>query len=409
MNDNKIVTANGVSIFFTFLNMPRTYLGKTSKDLKKCGGELTAREISGQPALWKRTWEYVAENREELESFLSNIDAESGLEIILTGAGTSAFIGETAEPVVRRYWSHPARAVATTTLVTHFDDYVDTAKPLLLVSFARSGNSPESTATIQIAESRCTANVYHLIITCNPNGNLAEMASDLESQLVLMPPEAEDKSLAMTGSFTAMLLAVLLISDLGQLDRHRRHVRQIAETATNFLNDNIEQVEKLAALDVDRAVFLGSGPRLGIAHEAHLKLQELTDGKVICKYDSFLGFRHGPKAVIDNRTLMVYHFSEDPYVVKYERDLVESIREKGFGMASFGIHTNQSRDISTDVSILMDSPENSCFEHDFLPVVSVLPAQVLGFFSSLKFGLQPDSPSSSGAISRVVEGVKIYT
>ncbi|MDZ7689924.1 MAG: hypothetical protein U5K69_02005 [Balneolaceae bacterium] len=150
------------------------------------------------------------------------------------------------------------------------------------------------------------------MITCNPEGDLAKQTAELQSYRFLMPPEAEDQSLAMTGSFSSMLLAVLLMGRLDELPSLEKAVQQFAERGRALLNEHVESLKKFAELDFTRAVFLGSGPRLGIARESHLKLQELTDGHVVCKYDSFLGFRHGPKAVIDDQTLIVYLFSEDP-------------------------------------------------------------------------------------------------
>ncbi|MDZ7689923.1 MAG: SIS domain-containing protein [Balneolaceae bacterium] len=135
--------------------MTKKNLGYTNENLETLGGAYTAREIAGQPGLWQKTWQKVASEKKDLQKFLDSALSLTGLSIVLTGAGTSAFIGEVAEPLLNRYWPRPVRALPTTTLVTHFEEYIETDRPLLLISFARSGNSPESTATVRLAEEHC--------------------------------------------------------------------------------------------------------------------------------------------------------------------------------------------------------------------------------------------------------------
>jgi len=145
----------------------------------------------------------------------------------------------------------------------------------------------------------------------------------------------------------------------------------------------------------------------GIARESQLKLQELTDGKVICKYDSFMGFRHGPKAVINENTLVVYLFSNNNYANLYELDLVKAIVSGRKNLFSIGIMENAIDTPGIDLKIIL-SENGKKLHEDFLPIVSVLPGQLLGLFKSLVLGLEPDSPSESGMIHRVVQGVKTY-
>jgi len=224
--------------------------------------------------------------------------------------------------------------------------------------------------------------------------------------VLYMPDEANDKSLAMTSSFTSMLLGGILVSRINQLAGTAAEVNLISNYAEDIFRQRIRQIKQVAGIPFNRAVFLGSGPFGGVAREAHLKLQELTNGKTICIYDSFLGFRHGPKAVVNAETLMVYFFSNEDYVNKYEIDLVRGISQGQKPLFSLGIMETEL-DVELDMKIVLSKQGKQATE-DFLPVVSVLPAQLLGFFKSLSFGLQPDSPSANGMIHRVVQGVNIY-
>ena len=386
--------------------MSLKYLGFLETDLKVSGGIHTAREIQGQPALWQKTFRFVWSQKDKIASFLENVFKQKDLSVILTGAGTSAFIGEVLEGPFQKKTSKISKAIATTDIVTHPKIYLPKHKPVLLISFARSGNSPESLQTVKIADSYCN-NVYHLIITCNPDGELAKHASRNNSFVFLLPPEADDKSLAMTGSFTSMLLAALLISKIEKIDEYKKYVDTMVDYGKTILTDYRESMEYVSTLDFNRAVFLGSGALRGIARESHLKLQELTDGQIICKHDSFLGFRHGPKAVVNEKTLMFYLFSNKTYVQKYEKDLIQAVNKGQRGLHSIALMENEIPGISVDSSIEI-SQNNSKLPEEFWALCSVLPAQMIGFFKSLNLGLKPDSPSENNSITRVVEGVNIY-
>ncbi len=386
--------------------MNMNFSGFDETKLQELGAINTAKEIAGQPQLWLDTWMYLDKVRNELNEFLKSILRKKNLRVIFTGAGTSAFIGEVLQGVFQKELGLNVRAIATTDIVTHPKHYLHSSDPTLLISFARSGNSPESIKTVELAN-ECCKNIFHLIITCNPDGILAIETRGSNSFIFFLPPESNDQSLAMTGSFTSMLLTGILISRFDAFSSQNENVRILADYGTKVLNVYASVVQKAAQLDFKRAVFLGSGIFQGIAHESHLKLQELTNGKVICKFDSFLGFRHGPKAVIESDTLMVYLFSNNTYVQQYEKDLVQSNSNGHSGIASIGVMEHIIPDISVDEQIILGE-DNESLDECFLTLASILPAQMLGFFKSLNLNLKPDNPSDNGAISRVVQGVNLY-
>ena len=378
-----------------------------SKDaLERNGAIYTATEIAGQPQLWLKTHLYLFNIRQKLHEFLTPLFEKTDLQIVLTGAGTSAYIGDVLHGVMQKHLGIPTRSVATTDIVTHPEHFLLADKPTLLVSFARSGNSPESVKAVELANEVCN-DIYHLIITCNPEGQLAKQAQQSNAFVFLLPPEANDQSLAMTGSFSSMLLSGILIARLNEIEQLQEQVRLASQYGQVILNEFAEPLQRAAQLDFGRAVFLGSGIFQGVARESHLKLQELTDGHVICKFDTFLGFRHGPKAVITPNTLMVYILSNQPYAHLYEKDLIDSVYAGQKGILGIGISEHPMEDIRTDLSVVM-SRNGKSMDEEFLAPVSVLPAQMIGFYKSLHLGLKPDSPSESGTISRVVQGVKLY-
>lgn len=381
------------------------YLGIDLSTLIEKGGAHTAREISQQPELWQKVWEEVHRNQPALQKFLKTALQDSK-RIILTGAGTSAFIGLSLSGVFQRTTGILTEAIATTDLVSHPKNYLHPDLTMLMISFARSGNSPESVAAIALAD-ELSKTCYHLIITCNPDGKLASLGSTENKFVFALPKEANDQSLAMTGSYSGMLLAGILIAGLQELESAKKTVDIISGYGKKIIDYYADDLRKIAEINFSRAVFLGSGPFFGTAKESHLKLQELTDGRIICKADSFLGFRHGPKAVIDNTTLVFYIFSNEDYVSKYERDLVNSMKKGHPPLLEIGIMESVLPNINLD-HIFYLSENGRKVREEYLGVCSVLPAQILGFFKSLQLGLKPDMPSATGAITRVVEGVLIY-
>ena len=367
----------------------------------------TYREIFQQPEMWLKEYELILNELSKVKSFVSKYFVSNDFEIILTGAGTSAFIGDVLSVILSQKDLKNCHSVPTTDIITHPGAYFSSSKKIVLVSFARSGNSPESLAAVQLADSICKE-VKHVVITCNEDGELAKNAKSENTLLLLLPPETNDLSLAMTSSFTTMLFACLLFADVNQIEKLREVIQSLSSDAAIVLKKYEESIKEIAGKEFTRAVFLGSGELKGIAEECHLKLQELTDGKVICMFDSFLGFRHGPKAVINEETLLIYLFSDDEYVQRYERDLVMQINSNNRVVAQVAV---SQRDVIVDgvdfdLNIVTKATSPFSTEYNYLPFVFV--GQLLGFFKSLYFGLNPDNPSVSGNIARVVEGVKIY-
>jgi len=381
------------------------HLGIDESVLIERGAINTAREIEGQPALWKKTWQKIDCESGAISSFLGETLPQVH-RIILTGAGTSAFIGLSLKGKFQKAFGKITEVIPTTDLVSNPEDILMRDVPTLMISFARSGNSPESVAAVMLADQHISQ-CHHLFITCDPSGRLASHATRLRNHIFLMPEEANDKSLAMTGSYSSMLLAGLLIAEIDKIGETKQIVNTLSEISRRFITSKLEIIRKIAEADFDRAVFLGSGPLYGVATESHLKLQELTDGKVICKHDSFLGFRHGPKAVTNNKALIIYLLSNNSYVRKYENDLIQSMAKGQQAMIEAGVSETRFNELPLD-HFLYFSDDEVQLTDEYFCMACILPAQMLGFFKSWNLGLSPDAPSTSGAISRVVEGVRIY-
>ena len=366
----------------------------------------TIREIAHQPKMWRETFDVLCAKKAGIEHFFAANGIGKDTRIVLTGAGTSAFVADTAVCLFIQDGFGKARSIATTDIVSAPHSFLS-PDDKLFISFARSGNSPESVAAYRIARKFCPG-ARHLIITCNPDGCLAREADPEEDFVVVLPDGTNDRSLAMTSSFTSMLIACLLCKNIQTLPAERDGLEAAAAFASRFLEDNVTTaLQQMTSKDIRRAVFLGSGPLKGIACECHLKLQELTDGQIMCSFDSFMGLRHGPKAVVNEQTLVVYLLSDDPYTRRYELDLIDQVSRENQPAAQIVVSLDPSG--VQDIDFEINAPDVAALQSvQYKCVPYVLVGQLLGYFFSLSKGLNPDKPSVRGTISRVVNGVQIY-
>jgi tagatose-6-phosphate ketose/aldose isomerase len=362
------------------------------------GGEQTAREIAQQPDVWLDIATLVDRERARLGAFLAPALANPRIRVVLTGAGTSSYIGACLAPALAQHLGQRVEAVATTDLVSGPHLYLQRDVPTLLVSFARSGGSPESVAAIDVAQ-RALDEVHHLVITCNAAGLLAmQMAGVANACVLVLPDSTNDRGFAMTSSFTSMVLAAALM--FGVIERER--VATLARACANALPLLQAFAGDLAACHFERAVFLGSNGLQALAAEAALKMLELTDGRIVALAQSALGFRHGPKTVVNDRTLVIVFVSNDPYTRAYDLDLLEELRREARAGAIVAVGAGAMGDARLELAGMSGASDLE------LALVDVVFAQCLGLRQSLQFGLTPDNPNVAGVVSRVVKGVRIH-
>ena len=369
---------------------------QTSVPDQKDGGA-TILEIGQQPDAWR---EVAGRSDQHAEAFVRDLLARPDLRIVLTGAGSSAFAGEIAAPLLRRHLHRRVEPIATTSIVASPLDHLEPETPTLLVSFARSGNSPESLATTALAD-QLVDQVWHLVLTCDREGKLGRAHADRPDSLVVyMPDRTNDSGFAMTSSLTSMLLTCLLMLGPAQSNQ----VEALARAAEHVagLQDDIRA---LAQSKKQRFVYLGSGPLEGLARESALKLLELTAGEVVTYFDSPLGFRHGPKSVLDADTLAVVYVSTDPYTRRYDLDIIAELRSQ---LGADAVRVISAVPVPDEYGAALVLPGLDDLPDALVALPYLVFGQYLALFTSLDYGKTPDNPFPSGEVSRVVRGVTIY-
>ena len=385
-------------------------LGLEISKLEDCSGLNTAKEIIQQPDTWRESIKNLIKNKIEIKSFIDSFLSKREFRIILTGAGTSAFAGEVCEPYLTSLLNKRVEAIATTDLVASPKSYFIKDIPTLLVSFARSGNSPESVHAVNLAN-QLVDDLYQIVITCNENGKLAKnTVNDEKSLLLLMPPQTNDLGFAMTSSFTTMVLNAMAVFNINNIENFSSDVDKLSNSVNDFIENNIEKVTSLSNEDFERIVYLGSSTSKGIARESALKVLELTAGKVNASYDTPLGFRHGPKSVVDDETVSVIYISNDEYTRKYDLDLAKEMlaHKKNDKVVIVGDNIEEDILNKADYVFNVENINYTVENKVLLPLQQIIFGQMLSFLKSVNLGITPDNPCPTGEVNRVVQGVILH-
>jgi len=390
-----------------------TLLELPEQEKTERGLEHTPREIWQQPATWSKTYERCQERRGELNDALRRAGigrgSTSSPTVYLVGAGTSDYTGRALAPLLRRRWGCDVWPIPSTTLLTDFEEFHRPGRDYLWISFSRSGASPEGVALLEQALDR-HREIRHVVITCNQQGPMAQLCllhPDRAAALVL-DDAVNDRGLAMTSSFSNMVLAGQCVGHLEELEQFGEVVAQMSETGRQFLPTAAEAAEAITMLDWTRACFVGAGVLRAVADESSLKVVELSAGKVTTMAETPLGLRHGPLSSVDSQTLFVAFLSSEARRRGYELDLLREIDRKHLGRVRAVVTANGGDDVSAlaDYTLSLNCAD---FPDQYRPVLDVMLGQLIGLFASMRCGLKPDQPSPGGTITRVVAPIKLYS
>jgi len=393
-------------------------LGKQTKDLIALDALLAAplaeqqargyvhtlREILQQPTTWLGTADLLCQSslREPLQAVL----APRPSHVVLTGSGSSMYIGECLAPSLQLGLGIPTQAIAAGSLLTHWRSVLPPDAGLL-ISLARSGDSPESCGVVDrlLADA---PDYRHLVITCNANGKLAtSYRHDPRVTVLVLDERTNDRSLVMTSSFTNLLLA-----GFGLVQRESNEaiaaVNRLAHSVQHVFDEQADALGTIARSEFSNVVYLGSGGALGAAHESALKMLEMSGGAVVTMSETYLGLRHGPMSSLDERTLVVGFLSPDPAVRAYELDLLRELSRKQLGMTRVLVGERIPTDVMGPHDVAVELAGLDATD-DALPLLAdVAVGQLLAFFRCLELGGKPDTPSQ-GVLTRVVEHFPMHS
>ena len=375
------------------------------------GATATAREIAQQGDCWEKIPALLATTNPALKTRLHAALHDARATIAFSGAGTSAYVGDILAPAIQRHSRAHSLATASTDLVAQPAGKLPRDAHGFLFAFARSGNSPESVASLEKAAT-IAPELVPVAVTCNDRGALAEHCRNGHGYCCQMPPETHDESFVMTSSFSTMTLFTAALCrealdlpppDFAALAVAQRHARD-----TYYTSPALDALARAA-----RIIYLGSDALYGAARESALKILEMTAGKIPTMAETTLGFRHGPKSLINNETAVCFFISSDPYSQQYDRDLALEVLGDGnaahvhiYAPAAFLARYTEiaaSRAHVTAFDAALDGQDDAA-----LAPLYVQYAQLTGLRCALDAGISPDNPSPDGSVNRVVKGVTVY-
>jgi len=368
-------------------------------------------EICRQPQTWRETCELMIESAATVNACLR--DAKS---LTFTGSGSSEYAGDCVCASLQEELGIDCRAIGGGVLLTEKTTALPVCRPRVLVSVARSGDSPESTGALSLMLDR-DPEMRHLVLTCNRAGALAQSYRDrTQVSVIALGDNTNDQSLVMTSSFTNLIVAARFLGLAKNPDSYRAICHQAASIAAGVLAVHFDTLAQVAESGFKRIVYLGSGARYAVAREAALKMLEMTAGGVTSLHENYLGLRHGPMSFIDSHTLVVCFLSSDPTTRCYEADLLRELSQKRLGLRKLIV----GEAIPADV--MRTDTRNDARTHDVAlecaglkqlgdrnaVLVDIVVAQLLAFFRCMQEGLHPDSPSHDNVINRVVQRFQLY-
>jgi len=394
--------ANGSASLGALLRSPE-------REQRERGYYHTIREICQQPLSWEETRASIAARLGELAATVfGSADPERARNVVLTGSGSSWYVADCLNLALQAALGLPVQSISSGDLLAQGGRAFPPGDPSLLVSFARSGNSPESRGVVdQLIEER--PECRHLAITCNCEGKLATAYRD-ESRMtsLVLADRTCDRSLVMTSSFTNMTLAGGALGYLSAPDAYQTAAQALAGSGRRILTELADQVAECAAADFRAVIYLGDGGQYGAARESALKMMEMTDGRILTFAETHLGLRHGPMSAVRNGTMLVSFLAADPVVRAYQYDLLDEINRKELGARKLIVGENVDAGLARAGDLVLECPGLNQAGEAGLAIANVMVGQILGLFRCLKEGLQPDAPSDSGAISRVVQTFRIH-
>jgi tagatose-6-phosphate ketose/aldose isomerase len=378
--------------------------GRPEAEQKRLGYFHTLREICQQPWTWLGTCDRMIALRDGLRKDVAGIRS-----LALTGSGSSEYAAECVSLQLQNELGICTESVSGGALLMHGGKTLPLGRPGLLVSLARSGDSPESSAAVELLLDT-EPEFRHLVVTCNEHGRLARAWRAHEKvHVITLPAETQDKSLVMTSSFSNLLLAARFIGMLERPDEYRKLCERLGQITEQLIRSSFDVLAKVAATDFRRVVFLGSGSRFAASREAALKMLELTSGRVTTLCEAYLGFRHGPMSYVQDDTLIVCDLSCDSTIRAYELDLLQELDRKKLGLSKVIVGENIPDSAVRDGDEAIECRGLNELGDEETATVHVVAAQLLSFFRCLEDGLQPDSPSEGGIIKRVVEKFPLHT
>ena len=365
-----------------------------------------------QPYLWLEGVKIIEQNRERIKKFIDQIKSIKSLKIYLVGAGSSAKAAALVENYIRKATGLDVYSISSTNLITQPDNYISQDCPGLLVSFGSSGNTTEGIEAVELFKEKCSK-LYQMLIICSNKGEIVGKYSNQKDVLYVPIPEGtKGRSMAATGEFTLLIQYALMMFDIDRFDYYADMFKNANADAEYFFEKDIYKVHSIANKKYDVIAALGSNALTALASEMCLKISELSSGLQSSQFHPILEFRHGPKLIMNSKSLVSFFISSNPHTMKYEIDMLRECSEnkRNSTIAAVSMDYNEKIDENCDYYFYFNRNGFSYRDDSHIIFQYALYLQSLAILKSIDLGISPDKLGSdvSGFVNKVAQGVKIY-
>jgi glutamine---fructose-6-phosphate transaminase (isomerizing) len=342
-------------------------------------------DIKSQASAWEAALAAVESQAEDLEKFF----AEKPGELLFAACGSPYYLGLANATLWRELLGLHVTVVPSSEIMLFPETVLPTAgRPVLLIA-SRSG---ETTETVRAAETFAERFPGHtILIGCRSESRMGRLAD-----LAIVIPEGNEVVIPQTRSFSSMYLAaqylVALLDDDAEL---ADALRRVPDLLPGLLDRWEPVVQRAAEADWDSAVFLGGGPLYGVAVEATLKLTEMSLSSAVAYHT--LEVRHGPRSVIDERTLVVGLGSLRG--APYERQVLAELAEETPHVLAFT--PGEGWDLS---ELAAEIPLGGRIPDHALGLLYLPLLQLLAYHRALHKGVNPDESRNLTSYIELPEG-----
>lgn len=346
-------------------------------------GEKTLEEILSQPAVWAETLKVFERNARSVMDLWQHNQFE---QVIFIGCGSTYYLSLSASVIFQQFNGISSRALPGSELGLFKDIYLNKNKKTLLLAISRSGETTETVRAMQLFREGGFGRT--IAITTVPDSSVTKYADHC-----LIADAAQEVSIAQTRSFGCMqLLAQALALQLSG--------QNAVEILANFpeivarLFDHYHDLVRSLGEDrrIERFFFLGSAYYYGIACEAMLKMKEMS----LSNSEAFhmLEFRHGPKAMVDDNSLVVGLVND--LIVDHEIPVLQEMVSLRSKLLSIVEKKDERLERIGDVIELQSGIAEPLRTILFLPVL-----QLMAYYRAISRGQDPDNPNNLDAVVQI--------
>ncbi len=339
----------------------------------------TVQEIYRQPVTWKECLHLL--QGLDIEELVGGRNPEQ-FQWVFVGCGTSYYLAQAAAASSTLLTGNLARALPASEILLHPELSLPSPQSVFPILISRSGHTSEVLAVAEVLQQK---KIEFLAVTCDGN----ELAATT-SRVLRLP--VKEESTVMTGSFSSMLLALQFVAaKLAGNKTFLADLEQLPPLVESLLAKYGQQLERFALRPFEDVAVLGQGALYPVASEVALKVMESSSS--YAQYFHTLEFRHGPKSIINDRTLVIGLLADEG--ADQEIKVLHEMKKLGASTIAIVNHATEEAREASDLLIELSSP---------LPALTLLIAyvvwgQLFGSYVGLAKGLNPDEPLN---LTRVV-------